>query len=431
MCNNKHLTLSDRINIEKFLNEAYSFKAISREIDHHCTTVAKEVKRHITIRRIGSYGRSFNNCVYRSSCKHSYLCNNPTCRNGNCKFCSKCISVCKDYKEERCPNLLKPPYVCNGCKQLNNCRLEKAFYYANTAHEAYKTLYSQSRTGIAIEEDEVKRLDSFISPLIAKGQSIHHICTTNRDTIMCSEKTIYNYISYNLFTARNIDLPRKVRYRKRKKSNDFFKVDKSCRIGRTYDDFIKYMDDNPDTHVVEMDTVEGVKGGKVLLTLHFRELEFMMAFIRDANTSQSVINIFEDLYWELNPDNFNKLFPIILTDNGSEFSNPSSIEFDKLGNRRTRIFYCNPSAPQQKGAAENNHEMIRRVIPKGHSLDKFTQADITLMMNHINSYARKKLNNQPPYQLFSLLYGNKILEKIGAILIAPNEIILKPELLKK
>jgi len=115
-----------------------------------------------------------------------------------------------------------------------------------------------------------------------------------------------------------------------KKSADHFKVDKSCRVGRTYEDFLNFLKEHPDTSVVEMDTVEGTKGGKVLLTIHFIDSQFMLTFIRDANTSQSVIDIFEQLYSKLGSEVFQKLFPVILTDNGSEFSNPSAIEFDKL-----------------------------------------------------------------------------------------------------
>lgn len=248
---------------------------------------------------------------------------------------------------------------------------------------------------------------------------------------MCSEKTIYNYVDYNLFSARNIDLPRKVRYRPRKKAASHFKVDKSCRILRTYDDFLLFMKEHPDTPIIEMDTVEGVKGGKVLLTLHFTDSQFMLAFIRDANTSQSVINVFEYLYQELKPDTFQELFPVILTDNGSEFSNPSAIEFDKEGNRRTYIFYCDPSAPYQKGTAENNHELIRRICPKGHNFNQYSQEDINLMMNHINSYGRKKLNDRSPYSVFCFLHGTDILKKLGAEYIPTNSIILRPELLIK
>jgi len=431
MATNKHFTLSDRINIERYLDNAYSFKDIGRELNRDCTTIVKEVKNHISHKKTGGYGRSFNNCLHRFDCRHSYLCDSSACKNRYCRFCSRCTSMCPDFVEEKCIKLLKPPYVCNGCGELKKCRLEKSLYSAATAQKEYEILRSESRSGITIDELEAKRLDDFISPLIRKGQSIHHICSNNADILMCSEKTIYNYIDANLFTARNLDLPRKVRYRPRKESVKSFKVDKACRVGRTYEDFIAYMSENLDTSVVEMDSVEGVKGGKVLLTIHFIEPQFMLAFLRDANTSRSVIDIFEELYGKLNPDVFIRLFPVLLGDNGSEFSNPSAIEFDSQGNRRTRIFYCDPSAPYQKGAAENNHELIRRIVPKGHSFNNYNQDDINRMMNHINSYSRKKLNNRSPYQVFSFFHGTEILKKLGAVPIPANEVILKPELLRK
>ena len=413
------------------IRDSFSFKAIAKELCHDCTSISKEIKNHISLKKTGSYGKSFNNCVHRFDCKYSYICDSPSCRNRYCRFCSRCSEVCSDYKEYICPLPSKPPYVCNGCDKLKNCTLQKSFYSAATAQKEYETRLFESRSGIMTTEEEVLRLDKIISPLIQKGQSIHHICSNNRDVIMHSEKSIYNYIDFNLFSARNIDLPRKVVYRPRKKSSNNFKVDKSCRIGRTYEDFLTFMKENPDTPVVEIDSVEGIKGGKVLLTIHFTNSQFMLAFIRDSNTSRSVIDIFEDLYWELSPDTFLKLFPVVLTDNGSEFSNPEAIEFDKQGNPRTRIFYCDPSAPYQKGAIENNHEIIRRIVPKGHSFNSYLQKDISLMMNHVNSYGRKKLNNRSPFSVFSFLHGIVTLEKLGSEFILPNDVTLKPNLLKK
>lgn len=179
-----------------------------------------------------------------------------------------------------------------------------------------------------------------------------------------------------------------------------------------------------------MDSLEGKKGGKVLLTLHFTIPQLMLAFLRDANTSQSVINIFNRLYLDLSPDIFCGLFQVLLGDNGSEFSNPSAIETDLQGNQRTRVFYCDPQAPYQKGAAENNHTLIRRIIPKGTSLDRFTQEDITLMMNHINSYGRPNLGDKSPYEVFASLYGENILRRMGAELIPTDKVTLRPSLLK-
>lgn len=427
----KHFTLNERITIEHLLKDSFSFKAIGRELNKDCTSIAKEIKNHIIFKRSGSYGRAFNNCTYRFTCEKSYLCDKTPCRNRYCKFCSHCSKVCANFKKEECSLLAKSPYVCNGCSKLQQCTLQKSLYIATSAQKEYELIRSESRSGISIDEKEISRLDEIISPLIRKGQSIHHICVNNSNVIMCSDKTIYNYVEYNLFSARNIDLPRKVNYRPRKKIAGHFKVDKSCRIGRNYDDFLLFMKEHPDTPIVEMDSVEGVKGGKVLLTIHFVASQFMLAFIREANTSQSVIDIFDRLYLELNPEIFRNLFPVILTDNGSEFSNPEAIEFDVEGNRRSYIFYCNPSAPYQKGAAENNHELIRRVSPKGHSFNPYNQENINLMMNHINSYGRKKLNDRSPRSVFSFFHGTDTLAKLDSEYIPPNSIILNPKLLKK
>ncbi len=334
----KHFTLSERLTIERMLKGSFSFKAMSRELNKDCTSISKEVRNHIIFKKTGSYGKAFNNCIHRFTCTKCYICDSPHCHNRYCKFCAQCSRACEDFKKENCTLLTKPPYVCNGCSKLKNCTLQKSLYVALEAQQEYELIRSESRCGITIDEVEMSRLDGIISPLIRKGQSIHHICSNNRDTIMCCKKTVYNYVDYNLFSARNIDLPRKVRYRPRKKAAGHFKVDKSCRIGRTYDDFVLFIKEHPDTPIVEMDSVEGVKGGKVLLTLHFTDSQFMLAFIREANTSQSVIDTFERLYMDLGPDTFQEVFPVILTDNGSEFSNPLAIEFDQEGNRRTLYF---------------------------------------------------------------------------------------------
>ena len=189
---------------------------------------------------------------------------------------------------------------------------------------------------------------------------------------------------------------------------------------------------HPDTPVVEMDSVEGRKGGKILLTIHFVNCSFMLAFIREHNDAQSVIDIFNLLQNTLGIDKFKELFVLILTDNGSEFSNPIEIEFDMTtGEQRTQIFYCHPSSPFEKGACEVNHELLRRILPKGTSFDDLTQNDINLIMSHINSYKRKKLNNISPYIMFSTIYGKDTIDKLNIRKINDNDINLTSNILKK
>lgn len=307
----------------------------------------------------------------------------------------------------------------------------KNIYDAEHAHIKSHEVISQSRSGLCVSEDEIARLNKIISPLIQKGQSVNQIYINHQDELMCSEKTIYNYIDACLFDVRNIDFPRKVKFRQRYKKPEF-KVDKGCRIGRNYEAFCSFIDKNPDIAVVQMDSVIGSKGGKCLLTIHFVECSLMLAFLRDANTSRSVINVFNQLDKALGKMIFNRLFPVVLTDNGSEFSNPKAIEYRQtIPYQRTSVFYCDAGSPYQKGAIEVNHELIRRVLPKGTSFNNLTQEDINLMMNHINSYKRKKLNNRSPYETFSFYHGEEVLHKLGCAPVAASDIMLKPKLLKK
>lgn len=303
-------------------------------------------------------------------------------------------------------------------------------YDAHKAHMEYVEVRSESRSGFNLTEEELIHLNSVISPLLMNGQSLHHIMIHNSDRISCCEKTAYIYINNNLFDARNIDMPRVVRFRPRRRKSIELKVDKKCRIGRTYEDFHEFMKNNPSLPVVELDSVEGVKGGAVLLTVHFVLPRLQLAFYRESNTSQSVMEIFNHLYALLGADTYKKLFPVLLVDNGAEFSNPKALEFDEQGNRRSYVFYCNPASPNQKGACENNHEFIRRVIPKGDDIGKYGQDKINLMMNHINSYSRPEVGDKSPYEMFSFFYDKRILDTLGVKPIEPNSIILKPELLK-
>ena len=426
----KHLTLDDRQSIQIGLHEGLTFREIARNIGKDPSTISKEIRTH----RFTTRTASFNPCKHIKQCQHySDLCDPCQIRFGkNCRNCGHvdCHTICPEFVPKVCRRLSSAPYVCNGCSNRHGCHLERRLYDASKAQKAYEQTLRTSRQGFAIAYEELKRLDDIISPLIRQGQSIHHICQNNADLIMCDEKTIYNYIDAGLLSVDNIDLPRKVRYRVRKKKRPVH-VDKQCYVGRTYEDFLEYLAANPDTTVTEMDSVEGKKGGKVLLTIYFRNCELMLAFLRDANTARSVTEIFNALDHTLGRESFRTLFQVILTDRGSEFSDPLSIECDDNGEIRTRIFYCDPQRSDQKGGCEVTHEMIRRILPKGKSFDHLCQDDIDLMMSHINSYKRKKLGNQSPHQLFSSFYGEDLLQKLHIQQISPNNINLTPKLLTR
>lgn len=433
MVKRPHLTQEDRCVIEQMLRERKTIESIAKRIRKDRTTVSREIKKHTVASNKSAPFRIPNRCIHRKDCLNKFLCAETPCENNkhreSCRFCKKCNAICADFEENICWRLSKSPYVCNGCLDESKCVLRKKYYHHQTAHDEYERLLSQSRSGINISEEGLQNLDDFVSPLLKKGQSIHHIMVSNPDQFDLCEKTLYRYVDARLLTARNYHMPRIVRMKPRKAKSLEHKVDKHCRIRRSFPDFLAYMAENPDTPVVEIDTVLGNVGGKVLLTIIFDNCAFLLAFLRERNTSQSVIDIMNSLYAVLGHDDFCKLFPVILTDNGSEFSNPRAIEFAPDGSRRTRIFYCDPYSAFQKPHIEVIHELIRRVVPKGASFTPYSQPHIDRLVDHINSYKRKKLNDSSAFQSFSFLYGKDPLDRLKVNFVPPNEIVLLPELL--
>ncbi len=75
----------------------------------------------------------------------------------------------------------------------------KRFYISDTAHEEYKDLLSEARTGVNLTEGDRTYLDDFFSPLLKNGQSIHHIYAKNKNKMIRSEKSIYRYVKRQFF----------------------------------------------------------------------------------------------------------------------------------------------------------------------------------------------------------------------------------------
>ena len=267
---------------------------------------------------------------------------------------------------------------------------------------------SESRRGISLTEEELARINDTISPLIKQGQSIPAICGQYLDELPVTDRTIYSYIDAGILDARNIDLRRKLHRPERKRSGPVLRVDKKCHMGRTYEDYQAYMAQNPDSMVSQMDSVVIHKGGQTILTILFTSCDLQLMFLRDRNTAASVTKIFKKLREQLGGTRFQSLFQVILTDRGSEFTDPTRIEADtETGEIQCLVFYCEPLNSNQKSNCERNHEFIRYVISKGQAKGRYIEEEIREMMNHINSYPRKKWNGQAPIDLFKKIYGEE------------------------
>lgn len=431
--NHKHLTFDDRISIELMIEKGNNFSQIAKRLDKSSSTISKEIRRHrfLVPHYNDTMNRKRSECAFQETCKIQGLCGNKNCSS----YCSRCRSkrctlYCSKFQGKLCERLQKPPYVCNTCTKLRNCSHDFYFYRARHADELYRNTKRESRSGINQTPESLEQLDRLISPLLKQGQPLSHIYLNHSEEISCSQKTLYNYIDQGLFSAINLDLPRKVRYKPRKK-RILEKEIPGYREGRSYEQFETYLKTYPDETIVEMDVVEGCRGqeGNVLLTLFFRNCSLMLIFLMESDTKKCVLEIFYFLLDQLGEELFRKTFPVILTDNGSSFKDPFSLETLGTGKTLTHIYYCNPMASWQKGRLEKNHEFIRYILPKGYSFDMLTQEKVQLMQNHINSTTRASLNGHTPFELAQLLLDRKVLEVCGLKRIPPDQVVLKPSLL--
>ncbi len=433
--NQKHLTLSERTYIEQELAQGSSFKAIANVLGKDPSTISKEVKLHRIITAGQADRFKCHKCQRYKQCKERHVCGSEYCNNA-CRYCRRRFDIetlCPLYMPFLCDQLTKAPYVCNACPHYNLCVLDMARYSAARAQKQYEKTLSSSRTGINMTPEELVKLNDLISPLVMKGQPLSHIFAVHGDEIPVSRRTLYNYFDQRIFTARNIDLPRRVRYKKRKSHSGPVRHThaQEYRHKRTYVDFEKYTKAFPELGVVEMDTVKGSRtAGKCLLTLLFRSCSFMIIILLPDCTQKSVSNAINNLCNTIGIRTFRKYFPILLTDNGPEFKDPWSIERNDAGTLRTKVFYCDPYVSNQKGRLEKNHEYIRYIIPKGRSMNKYTQEDINLMASHINSTARDSLNGSTPFDLADLLIDKRIPALTGQHKVSPDNVLLKPALLE-
>ena len=425
----KHLTLSDRILIEKGLNGSLSFTEIGRQIHKDPTTVSKEVRRHTKVKEFNGYGNipCQANADIHSRCTLKHACGDMDC-DLPCRQCRsfRCSDICKEYRPQQCEQLNKAPYVCNGCGKRVNCRMDKKLYSSKYADDCYRELLSSSREGINQTPESIQRMNDILTPLVQKGQSIAHIYATHADDMKCSRRTVYEYIDAGVFDVRNIDLRRKVKYRKRKKPTDTSAKDRSYRKDHNYEDFRKRTEKNPEASIVEIDCVEGSKTSrKVLLTMTFRRTHLVLIFLLASQTQEEVLRVFNLLEERLGTILFRRLFEIILTDGGTEFANREGLEHSSGKGTRTTVYYCDPYSFWQKG-----YEYIRYVRKKGSSFDDLEQSDVDLLANHINSTKRDSLNGHSPFELSQMLLDEKLLTVMNYRAVAPDDVMLTPELLK-
>ena len=388
---NKHMTLDDRIEIQECLSKGMTFKAIGQRIGKSQTTISREVKIHM---------EPYTNSFVRT--------------------------------DEVCPKLLKVPFVCNGCekKSRSSCPYRRQLYTAKKAQAEYDTVLVESRTGIPLNKESFYETERIISEAVQNGQHIYHIIQSNNLPI--STATVYRHIQKRYYSITPMDLPRAVKFKPRNsKENDY--VPKWAREGRTFDDFLAFVEDNRDIPLVQLDTVIGKIGGKVIMTIHFVNSDFMIGLLLENKTAAEAANKIQALKTKLKALDFNfgDIAPLLLTDNGGEFSIVSAFENDADGNTESHMFFCEPCSPHEKAEIEKNHTLFRDIVKTGTSFDDFTQETVNLIFSHVNAVKRKQFNGKCAYDMFSFYYSEVLASALGISFVPPNEVIQSPKLLAK
>lgn len=181
----------------------------------------------------------------------------------------------------------------------------------------------------------------------------------------------------------------------------------------------------------EMDTVHSsLDSRRTILTFFLVKEKLFLAFIMNRCTKGAVKLIFNKLEKQLGTHDFLVLFNTILTDRGSEFGDPESLETGIEGIERTSIYYCDPMRSGQKGGLEQCHTMLRMVLPKKTSFEFLTQWDLRTIVDHINSTPRESLNGRTPYDVALETYGIDVLNALQLRPIPPDEVNLTPKLIR-
>lgn len=417
---NLHLTVQERIIIEKGIENGSTKAAIALTIGKDKSTVGKEIKKHRELVHKSSYKI---NCANMKNCSHNHVCVN-----------------CADFKPFTCNRRDRSPGACNGCSKYTYCRYDKYRYKADFSHKKYREDLVDSRTGINMSYEECKAMADIIVPLIKAGHSPYHI-VTNHPELNISEKTLYNYIENGIFREfglLDIDLRIKTKRKITKKASNKYKKreDKKYLNGRTYDDFINYTAENKNLSVVEMDTVyNNGSTGPFMQTFKFLDYSFMFIVYQEEKTAKSMVEGVDLLEKILGEDLFSEEVAIIKTDRGSEFCDAEEFEKEENESRRTRIFYCDPMASGQKGSLENNHKEIRYICPKENDLKDLglnSQEKANLIVSHINSQSKEHLKGKSPLEVMEFM-NPALYQKFkdfGIERINKDNIVLKPYLLK-
>ena len=430
----KQLRREDRETIEEMLNTRSPISAIARQIGCSTATISREISRN---RRDDGYKgsrtawKNNNCCALKRHCNVKGLCAYCTSpKSKSCSTCqkSKCMALCERFEEQLCEQISKSPHVCNGCVG-GSCRLHRYRYSAKDAQAMAEGRSREARSGLDCTAEGLERSEAIIREGISKGQGIDHIFNANKDELSFAKSSFYRHVRNGDVSIIPLDLRKAVKYKLRNKAQGSSRSNIPLEVleGRRYEDFCS-LDESERARVVECDCMEGpASENDAILTMHFKALHFQVAFKLRVKDAAHVLECFVWLASVLG-DEFPRCFGILLFDRGSEFT--CVLEVEALASKgKIRCFFTDGGRPDQKGACEKNHVECRKVIEKGTSLAQIGTWELSEVMSHVNSSLRDSIFGKSPMELSMGVLPKELFDHLGYRLVAPNDVVLRPELL--
>ena len=417
---NTHLTMEERRIIATGIENESSKSAIAETIGKEKSTVGKEIKLHRIL---------VCKCPFPLECENYRKCVHER----------QCTVECPEYAPFKCSRRDRSPGACNGCSKWAYCRFNKYRYSPESAQHEYETSLVNSRQGVNLTTSEAKAMGETIGLLLRQGQSPYQIIHNHPELGIC-EKTLYNYLERGVFHHIEgltvMDLRRQVSRRSFKKHTGLKKRQNYQYLrGRTYAEYLAFIEENPDTLVTQMDTVNNSEQGPFLQTFKFLSSGILFAVLQENKTALAMKQGVDLLESILGEEVFRKYASVLLTDRGPEFSAADAMETSENGLRRTRVYYCDPMQAAQKGSLENKHIELRYILPKQTDLRNLGLTDqnaLNLVLSHVNSAPLEKLGGKSPLELAEFLYPDlfEALKSFGILKIEKDRVVLKPYLLK-
>lgn len=275
-------------------------------------------------------------------------------------------------------------------------------YSADRGQTVYETVMS-SRTQAHAPDEQL--LTYLFEHIVGKRYSpgvVAALMKSQRLEYAVCEKTIYNLVdaqkvpgvtNESLWEKRKRKKGRKSLCRQRKRA-----VDPGHGIG----DRPTKAEERQEAGHWEIDLVVGGKGKgtTVLLTLTERKTRKLIIRKLKDRTQKAVARAINGIERQMGAEAFRTVFKSITADNGSEFLDHKVLERSVSSGSRTHIYYAHPYSSWERGSNENANRIIRRFIPKGCDISKFTRKQIQKIEDWINNYPRKILDFETAEERF-------------------------------